>query len=310
MLRLSFALPLAALLAIAGTVAVEATFPARNGLIAYSGQTDDGIQIFTMRPNGRDIRQITHVDGDAVNVDWSPDGRRIAFDIQYGDDDCQIAIVDADGSNLRKFPGVPGTCEDLPAFTPDGKSIVFGAVDEVTPDGALWIMNVDGSDRREISHGPGLAWGAEISPDGQTIAFNGWNLLEEPDSKDGLWTMGIDGSDVHFISLPIPFPKHDWSPDGQRIAVSTNGEDRTQASNVITFRPDGSDRFEVTHYVGPDQRAAVASYSPDGQWILFRLRIGNQRALFRIRPDGTDQHQLTPWSEFIALEADWGPAVR
>ena len=39
--------------------AASATFPARNGLIAFQAQTDHGIQIFTVRPNGHDLRQIT-----------------------------------------------------------------------------------------------------------------------------------------------------------------------------------------------------------------------------------------------------------
>jgi Tol biopolymer transport system component len=92
--------------------------------------------------------------------------------------------------------------------------------------------------------------------------------------------------------------------------VSTNAEDRTVAANVLTLRPDGSDVRQITNDVGPSQRAAFASYSPDGQWILFRQRLGDERALFRVRPDGTDLHQLTPWSEFVPLEADWGPAPR
>ena len=54
-----------------------ATFPGRNGLIAFQVQTDAGIQIYTVRPSGHNLRQITHVSGDAVRPDWSPDGRQI-----------------------------------------------------------------------------------------------------------------------------------------------------------------------------------------------------------------------------------------
>jgi len=52
----------------------HATFPGRNGLIAFQAPTDAGLQIFTVRPNGHDLRQITDVDGYAVVPDWSPDG--------------------------------------------------------------------------------------------------------------------------------------------------------------------------------------------------------------------------------------------
>src|ERR1700761_6262236 len=63
----------------------HATFPGRNGLIAFQSQTDSGVQIFTIRPNGHDLRQITYVNGDAVTPDWSPDGQQIVFEIDRGD---------------------------------------------------------------------------------------------------------------------------------------------------------------------------------------------------------------------------------
>ena len=74
---------------------VGATFPDRNGLIAFQVEIgDDGPQIFTVRSNGHEFSQITHTDGAAAQPDWSPDGRRIAFTLN----DCAIALVGADGS--------------------------------------------------------------------------------------------------------------------------------------------------------------------------------------------------------------------
>ena len=87
---------------------VGATSPDRNGLIAFQAETDHGLQIFTVRANGKQLRQITHVDGDAAGPDWSPDGRRIAFSLN----ECSVAVMDADGANLdvhrlgpRSLPG-------------------------------------------------------------------------------------------------------------------------------------------------------------------------------------------------------------
>src|SRR5439155_14554006 len=100
-----------------------ATFPGQNGLIAFNSSTEQGAQIFTVRPNGRDLRQITHVSGDASNVDWSPDGRRIAFNIETPDS-AQLAIMNADGSGLVTLPKAPGNIiEVYPSFTPDGRRL-------------------------------------------------------------------------------------------------------------------------------------------------------------------------------------------
>jgi hypothetical protein len=51
----------------------SATFPGRNGLIAFAADAGSGSQIYTVKPNGKRLRQVTHLDGDAVNPDWSPD---------------------------------------------------------------------------------------------------------------------------------------------------------------------------------------------------------------------------------------------
>jgi len=304
-------LPCALLLTLAASAPAVATFPDRNGLIAFSGQTDNGIEIFTMRPNGHDIRQITNLDGDAINVDWSPDGRRIAFQLVHEDDvNCDIGIVDADSGNLQVFDPGSTICDQWPAFFPDGR-MLFERFDSVSGADALWIRNADGSDLHSIGNGPGLAFSPEVSPDGTRISFVGWNLLGDPDRQEGLFTMAVDGTDVRWITPQQDiFVKQDWAPDGAHLAVTTNAEDRSVASNILTLRPDGSDVRELTHYAAADHRAALASYSPDGQWVLFRLRVADDRALFRIRPDGSDLHQLTPWSQFIPLEADWGPASR
>jgi Tol biopolymer transport system component len=76
-----------------------ATFPGRNGLIAFQSQTDAGFQIFTVDPNGQNLRQITHVSGDAFRPDWSPDGRQIAFEIDRPEFPfCSIALMNADAA--------------------------------------------------------------------------------------------------------------------------------------------------------------------------------------------------------------------
>ena len=146
--------PLLAGLAIAAIQLVAApaalaTFPARNGLIAFYSNTTAGAQIFTVQPNGRDLRQITHVAGDATPPDWSPDGRRIAFELDTADTG-QVALMNADGSDLVTVP-TPGVLAGDPSFTPDGRRLVFTTFDGQT--GGVASMNLDGSDRRFVETG-------------------------------------------------------------------------------------------------------------------------------------------------------------
>ena len=127
----------------------QATFPARNGLIAFQadkGSGGDG-EIYTIKADGTHLRRLTHVKGEAINPDWSPDGSQIAFALN----ECSVAIINADGTNRRVLPSeTPGGCEADPSFTPDGSRLVYERYDPPDDD-AVWSMNLDGTDRRRIT---------------------------------------------------------------------------------------------------------------------------------------------------------------
>src|SRR5438093_1166292 len=93
----------------------HATFPAKNGLIAFGADTGSGTQLFTVRRDGHDLRQITDGPGEATTPDWSPDGRWLAYSL----DECTIALIRSDGTDQRVIPSqTPDGCETDPAFTP------------------------------------------------------------------------------------------------------------------------------------------------------------------------------------------------
>ena len=61
----------------------QATFPGENGLIAYS-ETDvflssGDFEIYTMRPDGTDVRQVTDNKGRDELPTWSPDGTKLGW---------------------------------------------------------------------------------------------------------------------------------------------------------------------------------------------------------------------------------------
>src|SRR5881398_3003422 len=60
--------------------AADSSAGGEQGLIVFGGETANGTQLWTVRPDGTHAQQITYVDGDAVNPDWSPDGRSLVFE--------------------------------------------------------------------------------------------------------------------------------------------------------------------------------------------------------------------------------------
>jgi Tol biopolymer transport system component len=297
-------------LVIAGSLALpsaHATFPGQNGLITFTVPGDAGAQIYTVRPNGDDLRQITNVNGGALVPDWSPDGRQIVFE-HDSPDSCNVALMNADGSGMVDFPTDPNVCEGDPSFTPDGSRIVFDRVDFGANDEAFWSMNLSGTDRQRI--GP-CCVDPNASPDGQKLSFVVGN--GEPIGS-ALFTSNIDGSNVLQLT-PFKFnvaAKQDWAPDGRHLVFTKNGDVLIpgKSANIATIHPDGTHLRLITHYKGGDVSAFVGSYSPDGQWIVFRLNDHGLFGLFKIHPDGTHLRTIIPLSSFRPRFIDWGPRIQ
>jgi Tol biopolymer transport system component len=276
----------------------SATTPGRNGRIAFQAQTEQGIQIFTIRANGGDLQQVTNVDGDATGADWSPDGRRIAFSVN----ECSIGVIDADGSDYTLIATDPDLCQTDPAFTADGSRLVYERYDPVADVDAIWWMRTDGSDKQLIT----LAGGADanVSPDGTRISFKAGPF-------GALFVENLDGTSLHQVTPDwnIAF-KSDWAPDGSRIVISDNAEPGpADPVNVATLRPDGTGLEYLTDYEGP-VHAYVGSYSPDGQFIVYRLERDGLYSLVRMRTDGSDKHVILGPSTFRPRGIDWGSKPR
>jgi Tol biopolymer transport system component len=288
--------------------AASATYAGRNGLIAFQADTGSGSQIYTVRPNGHDLTQVTHVDGEAVRPDWSPDGRRIAFEADSEANCANVAIMNADGSQLAVLAHGPDICERDPSFTPDGSRLVFTHNDPTTNADALWSMNLDGGDRQLIIAPPNGLTDPNVSPDGQTISFVGFN---GQDLGQALFTVGMDGTGLTQVT-PFEFDvaiKQDWAPDGRHLVFTDNADNFDRPANVATIRPNATGLQYVTDYQSPDLRAYTGSYAPDGQWIVFRLEDHGSYALYRVRPDGNALHAILPLSDLRPRFIDWGPAA-
>ena len=287
----------------------SATYPDRNGRILFQADTGTGYQLYTIRANGHDLRQVTHVaNSDVVLGDWSPDGRQIVY--EHGAEDfARVEIMNADGTNVRVLAGT-GTETGVtyagdPSFTPDGEHIVFNKFVEATDDFGIWIMNLDGSGQHEIGD---LPYGdPNVSPDGDTLLMLG--SKDDDERQQALFTADISGTNVRQItSFALDAAgKSDWAPDGKRVTTSDNANIPEASANVVTIPADGGDPFHVTDYTDPDLRAYVGGYSPNGKWIVFRLEDHGQFALCLIKPNGTGLRTIMPLSDFRPRGIDWGP---
>ena len=283
------------------------TFPGRNGRIAFQAQVtpDAHIQIYTVRANGHDLRQVTNFpEADATNPDWSPQGRQIAFEIDRDQPPfCGIARMNPDGSDIVELTPADFVCENNPHFTPDGSHIIFDRFDGV--DEAFWMMDVSGNNRERLGQ---CCSDPVPSPSGRKFSYVAFQ--DEANFLTALYVANIDGSSPQPLT-PFIFGvavKQDWAPDGRHLVFTKNGIGHPPgiSANIATIRPDGTHLRFLTHYEGGDVQATVGSYSPDGRWVVFRLEDHGQSGLYKMRSDGSDMRAILPLSSFRPRLIAWG----
>jgi Tol biopolymer transport system component len=292
------------LLAVGGP-ATHATFPDRNGRIAFAGDRGSGSEIYTIKPDGTGMHRLTHLKGDAFSPNWSPDGSRIAFSRGF---DEGVYVMNADGSDRHSVTTSGG---GEPSFTVDGHHLVYWCDDCGKADGVFLIRD-DGSDapgQRLTTNPFGESdENPEVSPNGQTVTF----VRHKVGGKlQALCAVDIDGSHVRRLTtyrLEVAI-KHDWAPNGRQITLTSHADYPDHKSpNVATIKPDGSHLRLLTDHRGGESGAFTGSYSPNGRWIVYRFENPDRERfrMFKMHPDGTHR-KLIKRLPFAPRFSDWGP---
>lgn len=100
-------------------------------------------EIWLVNTDGTGLSQLTDND-DTVSdgtPDWSPDGSQIAFSTDR-DQDFEIYIMNADGSNATRITTTPGQ-DSQPSWSPGGTEIVFFS--DRDANGEIYRIGTDGS---------------------------------------------------------------------------------------------------------------------------------------------------------------------
>ena len=149
--------------------------------------------------------------------------------------------------------------------------------------------------------GPKDIVGAAWSPDGNTIAF-----AMVVDSQYTFEIFLLNLQDLR--ARPIQLSKQladiggsiDWSPDNKNLLIFAGP---VAAREIYTINLATAAVTQLT-FGGNN---AAASYSPDGQYIVYNsLRNNNQADLYIIRSDGHSTRQLTSNPE-PDWQPKWGP---
>ena len=308
---------LVVVLAAAAASAAEASFPGRNGRIAYSSFASQGEPraIHTADVNGGDDRRLTH-SGSARNPAWSPNGALIAFDRAAAGEDgpSRVYVMRANGRHKRRLPTGQLDARN-PSWSPNGRRLVFQGCprdSECDEDsifvagrrgGGLQQIAAEGEDPVWAPNGRWIAYAGKLREDGcQTIVLvrpsgRRAHALLSDDPDENSFCAGASGIDFapssrKLVYLALRARRSGSFPD------PVTGEDRPLYSydhTMYTVGMDGQDRQLVTSRSIEDNGYLLTPFvwSPDGDRVLWR----DDRGTFVSRPDGGGERRIAGASE-------------
>jgi Tol biopolymer transport system component len=220
-------------------------------------------------------------------LDWSPDGRFIAFTAKEPDKEIySLYLLTVDTLETRKLSEPPAENQDWgPAFSPNGKQLAF--VRNSNDLGDIFIMPASGGvprrltfDHASIPSPP--AW----TRDGQSIVFSSART-----GMPTLWRMPASGgSPVQVPQVGVVTLHPSVSPKGHGLAYDqTIGGSSIWAAQLARTGGKNS-RKQVTASKGQNW---APEFSPDGKKIVFESDRSGTMEIWTCNRDGSSLNQLT-----------------
>lgn len=237
-------------------------------------------------PEGIPLQEVSFTvsEGTWMNLDVSPDGQTVVFDL-LGD----IYAMPISGGEARCLrSGL--AWEVQPRFSPDGRKILFTS--DAGGGDNIWVMNADGTEARQVTketfrllNNP--AW----MPDGEYFVARKHFTSTRSLGAGEIWLYHLSGGE----GVQLTKRKNDQqdvnepsvSPDGRYVYFSEDlygggffQYNKDPHKQIFAIRRYDRQTGKVETLTGGSGGACRPQVSPDGQWLAFVRRVDLKSVLF------------------------------
>jgi Tol biopolymer transport system component len=181
--------------------------------------------------------------------------------------------------------------DSMPFFSADGSRIVFVRdPDPFATGAAIYVMDADGENAKQLTDGTAIDGNPTISPDGELVVFDRYEPAEH---RSHLWAVGVDGTGLRQLTdgsddeaEPV------FAPNGKRILYAGDGDQdaKSDHSDIWAMAPDGSNQKVLVDGVRNESEPDV---SPNGRKVVFSSNRNHGPNLFIANAKGKKVRAVT-----------------
>ncbi len=250
--------------------------------------------VWAVRPNGRYLRRITNMPGEALSPTWSPDGRFVLF-THIDARTHALGVWDSVTRSVQRIK-FPGNTVIGPCFMPDNR-VAVSLTDGRNP--SIFLLNHVFQKERKLDDSTAIDVSPSVDATGTKMAFTS-DRMGNPhiflkDLRTGatrrITTQGKYNTDPSI------------SPDGTVIAFARleAGGHRIFVHDLVTDQEQ-----QISFGPGSDEQPAFA---PDSYFIAFMSTRGGKRQIYITTRKG-GVAKLLPTGAGDASFPAWGPGAK
>ncbi|MDZ7737522.1 MAG: hypothetical protein U5K32_00320 [Bacteroidales bacterium] len=210
-----------------------------------------------------------------------------------------IEIMDVRTGNRKIVHSSPLSLQ-APNWTPDGNRLIYNS------QGKLYSFGLDSSEVNEINTGFAVNNNNDhvLSFDGKLLGIS--DHTEHENNESLIYVLPAEGGEPERITDAGPSYLHGFSPDSE-FMVYTAGRNNAKHLYIYKISRFGGEEIRLTDAPGLDDGS---EYSPDGEYIYFNSSRTGTMQIWRMKPDGSQQEQLTfdkynDWLPHVSPDGKW-----